>query len=326
MKASVLVLTSFLLIISSQTAFGENADYLVDGLIYRGEGNCEESLKSYGMARDLNQFKEDWMYNLAVVDCQLGLKKLDAAIDSYTKIIESTSNLALQAEMYKGRARAYFIKSVNPTGIDARTMALSKNDLDNAAKLGADVSDISKDIKKETEIRRVENDGKTISSKQVIIIEGPGKMVVGDGEYVLYLSPDTKIKDQNGVEVQAADIKPGDMIDFSFNTSYLNKADGMIHMAANTVTLHRAVETKPEAQEKTQTQQPDTTQMLIISKLDALADEIRELKERLQPAPMEPRKSKVKRKSRKKSAAMDKRQSPSRKQAIPKTEKKAPLE
>ncbi len=113
MRAKVVILSLFFIIFSGKAVFGaadtkgcdtQNADYLVDGLMYRGEGNCEEAVKSYQMARQLKQFKEDWIYYLAVADCFAGMKRLDEAIDAYTKVIGGTTNRTLQAEMYRGRA------------------------------------------------------------------------------------------------------------------------------------------------------------------------------------------------------------------------------
>ncbi len=39
--------------------------------------------------------------------------------------------------------------------------------------------------------------------------------------------------------MSASDIKPGDLIDVSFTKSYLNKTDGMTHLSAKAITLHR---------------------------------------------------------------------------------------
>src|SRR5208283_3166474 len=134
MRATIGILAVILFMASGVEVFGDmdskqdcipNPDFLTDGLKYRGEGNCVESVKSYQMARKLKQFREDWIYNLAVADCFLALKRLDEAIDSYTKVIESTSNRTLQAEMYRGRGRAYYIKSVTPYGIDLTIAALA---------------------------------------------------------------------------------------------------------------------------------------------------------------------------------------------------------
>src|SRR5208337_296814 len=162
MRATIGILAVIFFIASGAEVFGEtvskqdytqNSDYLVDGLMYRGEGNCGESLKNYQMARKLKQFKEDWIYYLAVADCFVALKRLDDAIDAYTKVIEATANRSLQAEMYRGRARAYYIKSVKPDGIDLAMVNLAKKDLESAADLGADVSDLKKNIRDDMEIK-----------------------------------------------------------------------------------------------------------------------------------------------------------------------------
>ncbi len=318
MRATIGILAVIFLIASGAEVFGEmdsnqnciqSSDYLADGLKYRGEGNCGESVKSYQMARKLKQFKEDWIYNLAVADCFVALKRLDDAIDSYTKVIESTTNRTLQAEMYKGRARAYYLKSVKPDSVDLTMVDLAKQDIESAEGLGADVSDIRRNIRDDTEMKtaRTSTEEKkeiVITAKPVTVIESTGKLIIGNGEYVLYPYGDTTIKDQQGTSISATDIKPGDIIDFSYTMSYPNKADGMLHISASTITLHRDVEPKPAAvQEKV----PDTTEMLIFSKLNMLAGEIRDLNEKLQAAAKGPKKPKVKKKARKKSIAKEKK-------------------
>jgi len=162
MRATLGILAVILFIASSVEVFGEtdskqdciqNSDYLTDGLKYRGEGNCVESVKSYQMARKLKQFREDWIYNLAVADCFLALKRLDEAIDSYSRVIAATANRTLQAEMYRGRAWAYYLKSVNPHGIDLTMVDLAKKDIESASDLGADVSDLKKNIRDNLEMK-----------------------------------------------------------------------------------------------------------------------------------------------------------------------------
>lgn len=318
MRATIGILAVIFFVASGVEVFGDmdskqdciqNSDYLADGLKYRGEGNCGESVNSYQMARKLRQFKEDWIYNLAVADCFVALKRLDDAIDSYTKVIEATANRTLQAEMYRGRARAYYIKSVKPDGIDLSIAALAKKDLENAADLGADVSDLKNNIRDDMEMKtaRTFKEGKeeiAITAKPVTVIESPDKIIVGNGEYVIYPSGDTIIKDQQGMSISASDIKPGDIIDFSYTTSYLNKADGMPHLSAKTITLHRDVAPKPAAvREKV----PDTIEMLIFSKLNMLAGEIRDLNEKMQAYPKEPQKPKTKKKARKRNMATEKK-------------------
>lgn len=278
-----------------------NADYLVDGLMYRGEGNCEEAIKSYQMARKLKQFEKDWVYDLAVVDCLVGLKRLDEAIDAYTKIIEGSTNRALQAQMYRGRAQAYYLKAVHPDSIDPGMLALARKDIASAGDLGADVSDLEKIMKEDTETKPVKATSEEINSvagKPVTIIENPGKMIIGPGEYVLYISRDTIITDKTGTVIEASEIRPGDVIDFTCAMSYRNKADGMTHISAKTVTLHREVAPapKPEAEEmKEKAPLPDATELLIISKLNAISNELKELNQKLTP-PKPPAEAKTKKK------------------------------
>src|SRR5208283_5161650 len=86
--------------------------------------------------------------------------------------------------------------------------------------------------------------------------------------------------------------------------SYHNKADGMTHISAETITLHRDIAPKPAAvREKV----PDTVEMLIFSKLNMLSGEIRDLNEKLQAAPKEPQKPKAKKKARKKNVSTGKK-------------------
>ncbi|MGO9014020.1 MAG: hypothetical protein ACLQF0_03480 [Dissulfurispiraceae bacterium] len=321
MRATIVILAAIFLMASGAEAFGDmdsqqnsiqSSDYLADGLKYRGEGNCGESVNSYQMARKLKQFKEDWIYNLAVADCLIALRRLDDAIDSYTKVIESTSNQTLQAEMYKGRARAYFIKSVKPDGLDMKLVDLAKKDIEKAEDLGADVSELEKNIRDEMEIKtaRTFTEGKeeiVITAKPVTVIESPDKIIVGNGQYVLYPYGDTKIKDQQGTSISVSDIGPGDFIDFSYTMSYLNKADGMLHISAKTITLHRDVAPKPAAVAASPEKVPDTLEMLIFSKLNMLSDEINNVNEKLQAASKEPKKPKAKKKARRKSIAKEKK-------------------
>ena len=321
MRAKAFILSFFFIIVScgafSSAADADsndtkNANYLVDGLMYRAEGNCEESVKSYQMARKLKQFQEDWIYDLAVADCLVGLKRLDEAIDSYTRIIEAATNRTLQAEMYRGRAKAYYLKSVRPDTIDPKIMDLAKKDLNSAMNLGADVSDLKMNIKEDMETKTARSEaeaGNIITGEPVTIIESPWKMIIGDGEYVLYISKDTKIKNQKGMAISASEIKPGDLIDFSFTASYLNKADGMNHLSAKTITLHRDVVTTPAEEEmKEKPPSHDAVEMLLLSKVNMLADEIKYLGEKLQAATKEPAKPKAKKKVRKKNIPTEKQQ------------------
>ena len=293
----------------SNQACTQNSDYLADGLMYRGAGNCGESVKSYQMARKLKQFKETWNYDLAVADCFVALRRFDDAIDSYTKVIEGTTNRTLQAEMYKGRARAYYLKSDKPDSIDLAIVDLAKKDIESAADLGTNVSDLQTNIRDDIETKTAGmstkgKDNMVITAKPVTVIESPGKIIIGSGEYALYPSVDTIIKDQQGMSISASDIKPGDIIDFSYTMSYLNNADGMPHISAKTITLHRDVEHKLAAVTE---KNPDPIEMLLLSKVNMLAGDIRDLNEKMRPAAKEPKKPKVKKKARRKSIATEKK-------------------
>ncbi|MBF0559440.1 MAG: hypothetical protein HQL08_11755, partial [Nitrospirae bacterium] len=283
----------------------QGPDYLVSGLRYRGEGDCREAVKSYQMAQKLAQFKEDWLYHLAVADCFVALKQLDDAIDSYTKVLEATSNRTLQGDMYRGRAFAYYLKAVSPDAIDPKILALARKDLDSAMDLGADVSDLRKNMKDDIDTKRAKSDieqGTIVTGQPVTIIESQDRMVVGDGEYLLYITGDTKITDRKGMAVPASDIKPGDLIDFSYTASYRNKADGMVHLSAKTITMQREVAVKPaSAETKEKPAAPDAAEMLILSKINMLADEVKELREKLLAPAKQAAKPKAKKKSRKKS-------------------------
>jgi len=289
-----------------------SADYLVDGLRYRGEGNCQEAVNSYQKARKLGQFQEDWIYDLAVADCLVALKQLDNAIDSYTKVIEGTANRTLQGDMYRGRAFAYYLKAVSPTGMDSKMLALAGKDLDAATNLGIDVSDIRRTIKDESEAGSSETGMKektVVESQPVTVIENPGKMIIRDGEYALYISSDTKITDRNGTAVAASDVRPGDLIDFSYTESYRNKADGMVHASAKTITLHREVAPKPEpapAETKEKPPARDVADILIMSRINMLADEIKELLEKTKSPSKAPMKATAQKKARRKKTSMKK--------------------
>lgn len=226
----------------------DNVNYFIEGLKHRSEGNCEEAIKSYQMARKSKLFKEDWAYHLAVADCYVALRKYDDAIDAYTKVIDSTKNKSLQAEMYKGRGRAYYFKAVRTADIDKKLIEHAGKDLQDAKKLGAEISDIEKNMAEDIAMKplndRAVEESKSASHRIVSIIESANKMVAGDGEYVIYLSGDTVIKDKSGLMIPVSEIKSGDIIDFTFVSSYRNRADGMLHCAVNTITLNRSTSGK----------------------------------------------------------------------------------
>jgi tetratricopeptide (TPR) repeat protein len=117
-----------------------------EGFKYRAEGRCDKAIESFKKARRDKQFIEDWAYYYAVADCYTALGKYDDALHSYTRIIESTKNRTLIAEMYKERAKAYYMKASGPRGIDKKLLDLTTKDLDEAKLLGMDISDMEKII------------------------------------------------------------------------------------------------------------------------------------------------------------------------------------
>ncbi len=292
MKASVIILAIFFFTASGVEVYGasdimgggaQSSYNFADGLKYRAEGNCEEAVKSYQMARELKQFKEDWIYYLAVSDCLVALKRFDDAIDAYTRVIDATQNRTLQGEMYKGRAKTYYLKAARPDNIDTKIVDLARKDMERAMGLGADVSDlertIGEDIETKPALTDTEQKKNVVTDTPVTIVESPDKLVVGDGEYVVYVTRDTRITDQKGMAIPASDINPGDLIDFSYVMNYQNKADGMTHLSANTIRLHRNVSPKPVAIEE---KLPNSTEMLILSQLTTLSTEINNLREKQQ--------------------------------------------
>lgn len=287
MKAMICILAILFCITSGIEGWAEdnrptdaqNPYYLVDGLKYSAEGNCEKAINSYKAAWALRQFKEEWIYYLAVADCFTALKRFDEAIEAYTKVIAGVQNRTLQGEMYKGRARAYYLKSLGPDSVDPKIIGLARKDLDSAMGLGADISDLAKNISEDTEAKPAwvdKEEGKTvIADKAVTVVEAPTKLVAGEGEYIVYISADTRINDQKGMAISASDIKAGDIIDFSYTMSYINKSDGMTHLSANTVTLHRDIAPKTASIEE---KAPNSTEMLILSQLTSMVAEINDLK------------------------------------------------
>lgn len=294
----------------SETKKSDGAvNYFVEGIKYRGEGKCEEAVKSYQTARKLKQFKADWEYHLAVADCFVTLKRYDAAIDAYTRVIDAAKNKAMQAEMYKGRGRAYYFKSVGPNSLDKKYMDLAQKDLQDARALGADISDVEKMMAADMGIKPLDaksaENNQTFPSQSVTIIESPLKMVTGDGEHVLYLSADTVLKDKSGQIINASEIKPGDTIDFSCIASYRNRADGMLHCSVKTITLNRSASPSgASAADVTGKPQDDADNAFYIKllgqRLDRIDKDIREIKEKQNKTKKEPPSSgKIKAKKKK---------------------------
>ncbi|MBI3592306.1 MAG: hypothetical protein HY099_02300 [Nitrospirae bacterium] len=322
MRAIIIFLTVLMYAITAQSPAasaknkeGDGSSYLIDGIKYRGEGNCEEAIKSYQTARRLKQFKEDWVYHLAVADCYVALRKYDDAIDAYTKVIDSTKNKALQGEMYRGRGKAYYLKSIRTKDIDKKYLDLARKDLYDAKILGVDVSDIEKSMSADMALKPVAaksgDESNTVISRQVAVLEGPHKIIAGDGEYVVYISGDTLIKDKSGLIIAASEIKPGDNIDFSYITAYRNRADGMLHASAKTVTLNRDASKIGLAEVISKPHDAVDTGVLyarILQKLDRIDADLKDMKEKQQPIKKEPpKKSKIKKKPSKKSPETDKK-------------------
>ena len=121
-------------------------NYIAEGLKHRAEGRCDKAIDNFKKAKKNNQFSEDWAFYHSTADCYTALKKYDEAINAYTKVIEASKNRVLTAEMYRDRAKAYYLKAVLPHGIDKKVLALASKDLDEAKMLGIDVSAMEKII------------------------------------------------------------------------------------------------------------------------------------------------------------------------------------
>ncbi|HEX8949115.1 MAG TPA: tetratricopeptide repeat protein [Dissulfurispiraceae bacterium] len=308
-----LLLTIVLVALSGPRVFAAPNDadthfnYFVDGIKYRGEGKCEDAIKSYQMARRHKQFKEDWAYHLAVADCYVALKRYDEGIDAYTRVLEGTKNKAMQAEMYKGRGKAYYFKAVGTNTLDKKYLELAQKDLQSAKSLGADVSDIEKSMSADMALKPVDakatDDSKRVVARPVTIVEGPDKLVIGEGEYVLFLSSDTEMRDKNGQPIAASEIRPGDIVDFTYVTSYLNKADGMLHCSAKSLTLARVVSAKAGAPDNNGKVSDNTAGAVyyreVSQKLDNIEKNLKEMSEKkVRAAKVKPaiKRAKVKRK------------------------------
>lgn len=316
--------------VSGLTAYAEDTagdaptNYFVEGVKYRGEGNCEKAIESYQMARKEKQFKEEWSYYLAVADCFAALKKFDEAIHAYTRVIESTKNRSLQAEMFKGRGKTYYMKASKTGNAGAAFIELAKKDLKEAKALGADVADIEKNIAADLERKpaevKTEDLSKAVTNQAVVLVEGPDKIVTGDGEYALHLSNETILKDKDGKIITAGDIRPGDVVDFSYSTSYLNRADGMIHAAATIITVHRSVPAKMTTVEKNKpgfTYESSLAFEKLHQKLEQIDKELKEMKAK-QAAPKKEAKPAKKPKTKKKASKQAAAESTKEKAAAPK--------
>lgn len=308
-----IIALSGLVAYAEETAGVAPSNYFAEGIKYRGEGNCEKAIESYQLARREKQFKEDWAYYLAVADCYAALKKFDEAIHAYTRVIESTKNRSLQAEMFKGRGKTYYAKASKAGNRGDTFIELARKDLREAKALGADVADIEKNIAADIERKpaevKTDDLSKAVTDQAVVLVEGSDKIITGDGEYALHLSNETVIKDRDGKIIAAGDIRPGDVIDFSYSTSYLNRADGMIHAAATIITVHRSVPARMKTVEKRKsgfTYEDSLAFERIHQKLEQIDKELKEIKAK-QAAPKKEvkpaKKTKAKKKATKQAAA-----------------------
>ena len=302
MKQSLNVLIAIaVVLVNAFPAFSETkksdgaVNYFVEGIKYRGEGRCEEAIRSYQAARKLRQFKEDWAYHLAVADCYVALKRYDDAVDAYTRVIEATKNKALQAEMYKGRGRAYYFKAVGPNSLDKKYVGLAQKDLADAKALGADIADVEKIMAADMDIKPLDTGqsegNQTFSSQPLTIIENANKMITGGGEHVLYLSKETVLKDKSGKAIAASELRPGDTVDFTCITAYRNRADGMLHCSVSAITLKRDASAAPAIDPVDKAAGGDDNSLyirLLSQRLDRIDKDIREIRERQSQAKKEP--------------------------------------
>ncbi len=314
----------------SETKKSDGAvNYFVEGIKYRGEGKCEEAVKSYQTARKIKQFKADWEYHLAVADCFVALKRYDAAIDAYTRVIDAAKNKAMQAEMYKGRGRAYYFKAVKADKLDKKYIDLAQKDLQDAKALGADISDVENIMSADMEVKpldtRATESNQLFSSQQVTIIESQDRIIAGEGEYVMYLSAETVIKDKSGRIIPASEIRPGDSVDFTCLTSYRNRADGMLHCSVQAITLNRDASAKVPTAASGEKNKDDSNAFyikLINQRLDRIDMDIRELREKQEQNKKEAKpvkKAKIKKKKMKRKRPEVKKQQT----ALPESQKDA---
>lgn len=280
---AAVVSLSPLAVCAKDPAQGDSPNYLAEGNRYRSNGECEKALESYAKARDLRQFLHDESYFLSVADCYVVLRKYDQAIEAYTRAIEGTRNKALLSEMYRNRGRAYYLKAARGATLDMAYLELARRDLREAAVSGADVADIEKSIVRDLKVKKpspapdsVEHLN-TVTGQEVDVIESSRKIVVGGGKYVVHLSRDTRITDKDAHPLTAFDIKPGDVIDFTYANGYRNTADEMMHVSSHTVTLHRSVPLRERADIEVDRYEEELRK--IVQKIGELEHAIEELRE-----------------------------------------------
>lgn len=154
---------------------GTNAviNYLAEGNRLRGEGDCSGAIENYKKAMDSRQFRELGTFHLSVADCYTALKNYDLAIESYARGINTSRNQALQAELYRGKGRAYYLKAVNVP--DANLIGLARANLRTAKSLGADVAGIEKDISRLEEDQKHSPSGNVEAGEKSSITEEDNK-------------------------------------------------------------------------------------------------------------------------------------------------------
>ncbi|MFO0753992.1 MAG: tetratricopeptide repeat protein [Thermodesulfovibrionales bacterium] len=258
-------------------------NYLAEGNRYRSNGECEKALENYAKARELRQFLPAESYDLAAAECYIVLKRYDEAVESYTRAIAGTRNRALLSELYRSRGKAYYLKAAQGPALDMAYLALAQRDLKEASASGADVADIEQSIAHDLKVKKPlsapppDEHRSTVTGKEVAVIESRRKMVVGDGEYTLHLSRTTRITDRDAQPLTVFDVRPGDIVDFTYSNGYRNAADAMMHVSALTVTLHRSVPLQERAEGEADRQEEELQRMT--QRIDDLERAVGDLKE-----------------------------------------------
>ncbi len=158
---------------TKEATAGQTVNYIAEGLKHQAEGQCDKAIENFKKARKNNQFSEDWAFYHSIADCYTVLRKYDEAINAYTKVIEASRNRTLTAEMYRERAKAYYLKASIPQGIDKKLLDLAVRDIEEAKTLGIDASDMEKiiavDIKRRPLIEHAANTPKPALEIELIL-------------------------------------------------------------------------------------------------------------------------------------------------------------
>lgn len=275
-------------------------NYFMEGNRYRSDGNCEKALENYRKARELRQFGVEWSFYQAVADCYVALGKYDDAIEAYSRVIESARNKALLAEMYSDRGKTYYLKASRGNELDMRHLVLALKDLKEASYNGADIADLEKAItddekrKPAKTIPVMTGDKITVTDRKVEVIESSGRIVTGAGDYALYTTRDTVIRDKDSVKVSPAEIRVGDILDFTYANGYYNYAENMLHISPDTITMHRSVppeELKQNDNDRIKDERiADLEEKLDVLNLilDEMREEMQEEKEKAHEEPVAP--------------------------------------